>query len=300
VDDWETATPSHPELLDWLARELVLHDYDLKHITRLIVNSRAYQRAPTSDAERAATLAAPLRRRMSAEQVFDSLLAAAGKEPHVEELTFDVDGNMLETAAIHLGLPQRAWQFTSLSNERDRPSLSLPFAQTAMDVLEAFGWRASRQDPLTVREKEPTVLQPAIMANGIIGKRASQFSEDSVFVRLALQAKTPDEFAKVVFEQTLSRPPTASERRAIVELLAEGFDSRKTGSPAGPMPGWPKRDGVSWSNHLSSISNEIRVVRQREVEKGDPPTTLLVADWRERAEDAVWTLLNSPEFVWIP
>ena len=28
VDDWETAQPTHPELLDWLARELVAHDYD--------------------------------------------------------------------------------------------------------------------------------------------------------------------------------------------------------------------------------------------------------------------------------
>ena len=191
VDDWETAEPSHPELLDWLARELVLHDYDLKHIARLITSSRVYQRVSTADQEQAKLFAAPLRRRMSAEQVFDSLLASAGKEPHVEELTFDVDGSMQETAAIHLGQPRRAWQFTSLSNERDRPSLSLPYAQTAMDVLEAFGWRASRQDPLSVRDQEPNVLAPAILANGIIGKRAAQLSEDSVFVAIALEAKTP-------------------------------------------------------------------------------------------------------------
>jgi hypothetical protein len=300
VDDWETAEPSHPELLDWLARELVLHDYDLKHIARLIVNSRAYQRVATADVEAAKHFAAPLRRRMSAEQVFDSLLAAAGKEPHVEELTFDVDGSMQETAAIHLGLPRRAWQFTSLSNERDRPSLSLPHAQTAMDVLEAFGWRASRQDPLSVREQEPNVLAPAILANGIIGKRAAQLSEDSVFVAMALEAKSPEEFVTRVTRQILSREPTAAEKQLFIELVSEGFETRKTGSPAGPRPGWPKRDGVSWSNHLSSESNALRTARQKEVEKGDPPTTLLTADWRERAEDLVWALVNSPEFVWIP
>jgi Protein of unknown function (DUF1553) len=300
VDDWERAEPSHPELLDWLTRELVLHDYDLKHIAWLIVSSRAYQRAATADVEQAKLFAAPLKRRMSAEQVFDSLLAAAGKEPHVEELTFDVDGSMQETAAIHLGLPRRAWQFTSLSNERDRPSLSLPYAQTAMDVLEAFGWRASRQDPLTVRDREPNVLAPAILANGIVGKRAAQLSEDSVFVALALDARSPEEFVSRVMRQVLSREPTAAERELLMELVREGFDTRKTGSPAGPRPGWPKRDGVSWSNHLSSESNELRVARQKEVEKGDPPTTLLTADWRERAEDVVWALVNSPEFVWIP
>ena len=46
VDDWETAKPTHPELLDWLARELITHDYDAKHIARLILNSQAYQRVP--------------------------------------------------------------------------------------------------------------------------------------------------------------------------------------------------------------------------------------------------------------
>jgi hypothetical protein len=169
-----------------------------------------------------------------------------------------------------------------------------------MDVLEAFGWRASRQDPLTVRDQEPSVLAPAILANGIVGKRAAQLSEDSVFVALALEAKTPDQFVTRVTRQILAREPTPAERDLLVGLVSEGFDTRKTGSPPGPRPTWPKRDGVSWSNHLSSESNELRVARQKEVEKGDPPTTLLTADWRERAEDLVWALVNSPEFVWIP
>jgi hypothetical protein len=34
--------------------------------------------------------------------------------------------------------------------------------------------------------------------------------------------------------------------------------------------------------------------------EGDPPTTRLEADWRERMEDMVWALVNSPEFVFIP
>src|SRR5256885_205705 len=67
-----------------------------------------------------------------------------------------------------------------------------------------------------------------------------------------------------------------------------------------PAPGWPARDGVSWSNHLQTKSNEIRLTRQKEFEKGDPPTTQLTKAWRERAEDMVWTLINCPEFVWIP
>lgn len=300
IDDWETARPTNPELLDWLARELTTHDYDAQHIARLIFNSDAYQRAATADADKARLFAAPLRRRMTAEQVLDSLLVAAGKELHVEELSVDVDGGRLETGSITLGLPTRAWQFTSMSNERDRPSLSLPGAQTAATLLEAFGWRASRQDPASYREKEPTVLQPAILANGIVAKRIAQLSEDSMFVPLALAAETPADFVEAAYRQILSRPPTADERALFVELLAADFSQRKTGKPAGPIPGWPARDGVSWSNHLQSKSNEVRLERQKMFEKGDAPTTQLAPAWRERAEDLVWTLINSPEFVWLP
>jgi hypothetical protein len=300
VDDWETAQPSNPELLEWLARELIAHDYDAKHIARLIFNSAAYQRVPTSDVEKARLFAAPLRRRMTGEQVLDSLLAAAGKEAHTEEMSVDVDSGRLENSSINLGLPRRAWQFTTMGNERDRPSLSLPAAQMAVTLLENFGWRATRQDPLTYREKEPTVLQPAILANGVVAKRIAQLSEDSAFVAMALAAETPSDFVETVFKQILSRSPTATERDLFVALLGDDFSSRKTGAAPGPVPGWPARDGVSWSNHLSTESNEIRIARQREFEKGDPVTTQLKREWREKAEDMVWTLINSPEFVWIP
>src|SRR6185295_14406457 len=170
----------------------------------------------------------------------------------------------LETSSISLGLPRRAWQFTTLGNERDRPSLSLPAAQTAVTLLETFGWRAARQDPLTYREKEPTVLQPAILANGVFAKRAAQLSEDSAFVALALSAETPADFVEAAFRQILSRVATPAERDLFVSLLGDDFSTRKTGAPAGPIPGWPARDGVSWSNHLQTQSNEIRIARQKE------------------------------------
>ena len=44
VDDYRPERgPSHPELLDWLARDFVAHGCDLKHTIRLILTSRTYQ-----------------------------------------------------------------------------------------------------------------------------------------------------------------------------------------------------------------------------------------------------------------
>ncbi|MFN9970086.1 MAG: DUF1553 domain-containing protein, partial [Phycisphaerae bacterium] len=45
-------TPSHPELLDWLASELTDHSWSLKHIQRLILNSATFRQSgsPREDA----------------------------------------------------------------------------------------------------------------------------------------------------------------------------------------------------------------------------------------------------------
>src|SRR5690606_30604481 len=43
--------PSHPELMEWLARDLVSHNYDLKRLIRGIVLSRTYARSAEWTAE---------------------------------------------------------------------------------------------------------------------------------------------------------------------------------------------------------------------------------------------------------
>ncbi|MBL8827974.1 MAG: DUF1553 domain-containing protein [Planctomycetaceae bacterium] len=305
VDDWENSKPSHPELLAWLERELVTHSYDLKHVARLILNSRLYQRqtfAPTPDElGQVGWFRGPVRRRMTAEQVVDSLLVISGKPMNVEEINIDVDGGRPVASSINLGTATRAWHFTSMSNERDRPSLSLPGAQNVINVLEAFGWRGSRQDPLTVRSQEPSVLQPAILANGVAAKRATQFSDDSAFTQLALADQDVQAYVDAVVRRVLSRPPTAEEQTLFVELLAPGYDRRIASLSAPAKVSRPPRPlGVSWSNHLKPDANAAKVQLAAELELGDPVTARLDPNWRERAEDMIWTLLNLPEFVFLP
>lgn len=77
--------PSHPELLDWLAVELVQHDWSIKRIHRLILNSQTFQQssAPREDAlmvdadSRLLWRFPP--RRIEAEAIRDSILQASGK-----------------------------------------------------------------------------------------------------------------------------------------------------------------------------------------------------------------------------
>ncbi|MFM9963421.1 MAG: DUF1553 domain-containing protein [Planctomycetaceae bacterium] len=306
VDDWEKAKPSNPELLEWLEHEFVTHDYDVKHLTRLILNSRAYSVATRGS--RVAGVGSDTgeppvstSRRLSAEQLLDSLFVAAGKPFNVEEINIDVDGGRRQDVSISLGHARRAWQFTSMSNERDRPSLTLPAAQTIVDVLESFGWRASRPDPTTVRANETTVLQPAILANGVIAKRISQLSDDSAFTELALTAKSPAEFIDSVTQRILTRPATKSERQLFGDLLSDGFESRIVpGEHPVRRSQPPRQTGVSWSNHLKVEANLRKQRLAEELAFGDPTTSRLNADWRERAEDLIWSLINSPEFLIVP
>ncbi len=302
VDDWQDVEPTHPGLLDYLARELVLSNYDLKHVARLILNSHTYQRVAYGDAVSEPYLfAGPLRRQMSAEQILDSIFVASGKDLHAGLLTLDPDGAQNGTTFINLGSPRRAWEFASLSNERDRPSLSLPMAQDFTDLLKTFGWRPSRAEPITSRDVQPTVLQPGILANGVIGRRFTRMSPDSAFTELALQDQSVEEFVDSVYLRSLSRLPTAEEKDTFQQLLSEGFENRiRKDANDNTLPPRPYNRGVSWSNHLSEDANSVMIDLQKAVVAGDPPSPRLNDDWRERAEDFLWSVINTPEFIFVP
>ena len=71
-----TNPPTNPELLTYLQKELVDSHYDLRHIYRLILNSRTYQRSSAPNEWNAADTAHFARyaaRRLSAEQMLDAV-----------------------------------------------------------------------------------------------------------------------------------------------------------------------------------------------------------------------------------
>ena len=77
--------PTHPQLLDWLARQLHANDWRMKPLHRLIVTSQTYRQSSRFEASMAASDADSLYhwrfppRRLEAEAIRDAMLSVAGK-----------------------------------------------------------------------------------------------------------------------------------------------------------------------------------------------------------------------------
>jgi hypothetical protein len=189
---------------------------------------------------------------------------------------------------------------TALSNERDRPALALPVAQSIVDVMTTYGWRQSRQSPATDRDDAPSPMQTLILANGVLGTRMARLSDDSWFTARALAAPRPQTLIDETFLRILSRPPRDAERTQFANLLTPVFANRiVAGAPV--RASRRETDGrVSWSNHLSAEASLIRMEEERKLRFGDQPTARLTKEFRERYEDMLWALMNSPEFAMVP
>jgi hypothetical protein len=303
VADWERGTPTHPELLRWLGRELVRSGYQTTHIAKLILNSHAYQRSSIKARREVNPLyTTPIPRRLTAEQIIDSLFTATEKPFRTEEASLDIDGNRESSIFISLGQPRKAWMLTSTTNERDRPSLNLPRIQAVTDVLSAFGWRGSRQDPSSIRDHAPNSLQPAVLSNGIMGTWLTTLTDDHGITALALKKQSLDQLLDSLFLKLLTRLPSEAERRTYTEVLSPGYEARFSSPKTADTRAEPRRPAyyVSWSNHLDPDATIVRQKQEADARKGDPVTPWLETTWRLRLEDVVWTLLNAPEFVFTP
>ncbi len=85
VDDFNEKTAGiNPPLLDFLAEEMIRLDYDMKAFLRMIYNTSIYQREATPEEApiwEPYYFQGPVVRRMSGEQVWDSMLKLAIKDP---------------------------------------------------------------------------------------------------------------------------------------------------------------------------------------------------------------------------
>ena len=302
ASDWSDRKSSHPELLAYLAHELLTHGDDLKHLAGVIMKSAAYQRqaVPGLSAEepQAALFRGPVRRRLSAEQLVDSLHVATGKPMRGEVQSFGQDGSQPRKNFPEMGRPTRAWQLICSASERDRISLGIPQVDLLNELLTAYGWRPQRQDPQDRPDEPPTPLRPLALANGPAAAALLDATPEAWVTEAACEADSPAAFVDLLTLAVFGRQATREELTRYGDLMADGFESRCTGSQDEPQRVYRRR--ISWRNHFDPVADEL--VRQRiaELEAGGEPTRQLTRDWRERAEDLQWVLINSPEFSWVP
>lgn len=200
--------PSHPELLDWLAIEFADSGYDLKHMLRLIANSRTYQqtsiepkkrrsRGPVkktpeeNDPVEGSLFEGVVLRRMTAEQIYDSILAATGH--------------------YHTGRPFR-------------PSIEITYPPPPRSFLRTFG--ASDRQTIRPPPQNGSIQQTLTLLNGrFLNQTVRWHSNHPLQQWSQVNGLNVGEMVDALFYQILTRPPTKNERRAALRYVGDGsFD----------------------------------------------------------------------------
>lgn len=182
--------PIVPELLSYLEQELVKARYDLKHIYRLILNSRTYQQSPIprcDPGKAEAYFACYPVRRLDAEVLIDALNWIGGTS---------------ETYFSPIPEP-----FTYIPEEKR--SIELADASITSVFLEMFG-RPPRDTGLeSERNNHPSDAQCLYLLNSTDVYR--RITRSPHLKRIMSVAENPTEMVRGIYRTILSREPTPNE-----------------------------------------------------------------------------------------
>jgi hypothetical protein len=191
--------PSNPELLDFMARQLVANNWSLKRTLLFLVNSDAFQRSSAASPEASERDPSNLLlshaniRRLDAEPIRDSLLKVAG-----------VLDQTRSGPALPASTPCRSVYLKLKRN-------SMPPLLSTFDSPKPFT-TMGRRDVTTVPAQSLTLLNdPAIH------KLAASFASKS-----RAQKAEPDQCASWMFQSALGRPPTTDE----LEIVMQSYGSQ--------------------------------------------------------------------------
>ncbi len=192
IDDQRvTNPPTNPELLDYLADELVSHKFDLKHLLRLVCTSKTYQRSSdTTFRNRKDELFFThyYMKQLPAETLLDAIDYACGTHEKFNDLP-------LGTRAIQLPDP------------------------VANDFLDTFG-RPQRVIACECeRYSEPNLSQTLRLMNSpMLNSKVS--SDKGRIAGLIAAKKSDDAILNELYLATLGRAPRAFERNMVLGALA--------------------------------------------------------------------------------
>lgn len=212
--------PTHPELLDWLAADLIEQGWSIKHLHRLIASSATYRQSSRArpDAERTdplnKLLARQTRLRVDAEIVRDLAIAASGQLDH-----------RIGGPSVHPPQPDGVYAFTqrgaswptSTGGDRYRRGMYTFFMRSApypmLTTFDTPGFNTT----CTQRVRSNTPLQSLTMANAEAMVEAAR----GLGKRILGAADTDRGRIDYAYHVCFSRSPTADEAAGLLDYLAD-------------------------------------------------------------------------------
>ena len=215
IDDFRlTNPPSHPELLEALADDLVTSRFDLRHLVRTIMNSRTYQLAafPAGDGPHEdgtytqATFSQAIVQRLPAETLLDAQCQVLGVWP-------EFAGYPPGTRAGQVRGVQRG-ERRSGGRDGDR-------------FLKTFG-KPMRLLACECERSSDTTLKQALVLIGDEGLNELLTSPENRLAKLASAEISDRERVSELYWAALSRAPTDPELKAAEQLLGSTADKLAT------------------------------------------------------------------------
>ncbi|MDB5390722.1 MAG: hypothetical protein JWM11_6368 [Planctomycetaceae bacterium] len=205
--------PTHPELLDWLAGELIRNGWKLKPMHRLIMLSATYQQSSnldsakvTADPDNKLVWRRP-KKRLEAEVLRDAILKVGGL----------LDESMFGPGTLDTASNRRSIYFTV------KRSKLIPMLQVfdCPDALSGVG------------ERQATIIAPQallLMNNARVREASKRLAK-----HVAPAAETPLEAAIIdAYSITVSRPPAADELKTAIAFVTQQTESHKQSGHAEP------------------------------------------------------------------
>ncbi len=214
--------PTHTELLDWLASELVENKWDLRHLHRLILHSNTYRMSSRGRPE--ALAADPQNdqlwrfdmRRLRAEEIRDTILAVNGTL-NPKMFGPSVYPRIEQEVLAGQSIPGYGWDQNSPEGQTRRSvyvhikrSLTVPLL-AAFDVADS-----DSVCPVRFATTQPT--QALTMLNSVFMNDAAETCAKQIRTEAGTD---PAKCVTVMLKRTLQREPTAKEIARGVELIAD-------------------------------------------------------------------------------
>lgn len=207
--------PSHPQLLDWLARRFMQSGWSTKELHRLILSSRTYRLASSHPRKAVAAEIDPENRllwkfhqpRLDAEQIRDAVLVQSGR------LDWSLGGK-----TVPLRNRQFVFNHTSVDHTKYdslRRAAFLPVIRNNVYTLfEQFDF----PDPtMPTGDRKSTTVAPQallLMNSGLVIDSSRELAG-----RLLAQASSDASRVEAAYMQVLGRSPTAAESQRVLQFI---------------------------------------------------------------------------------